>query len=135
MAGALALLGVFLGVLALMLAPVLFIVLIAFPAAASIVTAKRCGRIPLYWVLGIVSASVFSIAVLHAEALRPADDSVSSKIDYLKLVALSWPALVCVLGSIFATLLSLARSNFAKSISGVSWGLLALAICRQALNP
>jgi len=131
---ALLFLGLFLATLVAVFSPLVFVIPVAASAASAIFSAKRCHEIPLYWIVGIASSAGLSIAAIQLEVHLLIDDGIASKFDHLKSIATSWPTLACVLGAVVATRLSKTNSQWMRALSGASWGLLTMSICRLTLT-
>jgi len=111
-----------------------FVVPAAASAISAVFTAKRCHDIPLYWIVGMASSVGFTVAAIQLEVRPSVFEGVESELDHFTSIATSWPNMACVLGAIVATRLSKLNSQWMKALSGASWGLLSMSICRLALT-
>jgi hypothetical protein len=125
--------GALIFALVLLLAQAFFVLAVALPAVVAAFSARRSFKIPLYWVIALMSTIGLSLSVIYSEPV-PLSDS-EHRMDYWKAVALSWPVLTCLLGSLVCAGLARVPNHLIRAFSGASWGLVALAVSRQALRP
>ena len=102
--------------------------MVALPGIAAVVSARLMFRIPLYWILCVLSIALLPLLLFE----RPPTTSGGeyAALAYLLEAAFNWTSLICALGGLVCLGLAYVKYDLVQTFSAVSWGLFAAAAVR-----